>query len=96
MLRKSNLKITNLILFADSSLGTLPVLSLTSPGNNNNGYKFNKVSGKYGPLFIGNAANPWNGEDLGPWKLVNPKANAIRLNKDNTNDIIAIINYDGK
>lgn len=44
---------------------------------------------------IGNPISPWNSEKLEAWKLVNPKADAIRY-KVNTNDIFAIISYEGK
>jgi len=89
----NNLKITNIIFFADSKLASIPELTITSPGNNSNQYKFSKVSIKYGPLFIGHPASEWAIEDVGIWKLVKPLTNPNKLDKDNCNDIIAIVSF---
>jgi hypothetical protein len=90
---KSNFNITNITLFPDSELASIPELSLTSPGNTTNQYNFARLPVKYGSLFMGHPSAELGSEDPGTWKLINPLTNANKLNKTNCNDIIAIVSY---
>ncbi len=88
------LTITNVVLLGDSSLSNLPAMQLTSPGNTTNSYTFS-TQPDYGPMFVAGPSAPWNEEDPGAWKLINPSGNT-KLNNDNCNDIIMIVSYKTK
>lgn len=91
LISNSNFEITNIALFVDSGLASIPELSLTSPGNTTNQYKFSKLPVKYGALLMGQPSTAWGSENVGLWKLVNPSTNPKKLNPSNCTDIIAIV-----
>jgi hypothetical protein len=89
-----NFTITNIAVLVDSAAASIPVLSVTSPGNTSKPYTFSKVPVKYGPLFTGHPSSDWAGELPGIWKLINPSTNAIKITKDNCNDILLVVSYE--
>jgi hypothetical protein len=90
LISNSKFDITNVALFVDSGLASIPELSLTSPGLINISFLSYLLNTG---LYLSDILPLSGEEDAGTWKLINPLGNAIKLNSNNCNDMIAIVSY---
>lgn len=92
-LAKSNPKITNIVLYAETAV-PLPGFQVTSPAPGsitNNGYSFAPDS-SVGALLASNPpSQSWGANNLGVWKII--KTGSPALSADQVQDIYCLITY---